>query len=101
MVNRDTDRYDLKIRVGRKTAVIDTTCSHRFWGVTRDTWVAQLIRGSVGRVGDNDRGPSAAAGRWLASTAPEAGSYRPRLSASGERTTSGRAEGDDGTRHPI
>jgi RHS repeat-associated protein len=31
LVHRDTDLYDLTIRVGNKTAVIDTTRSHLFW----------------------------------------------------------------------
>jgi hypothetical protein len=33
MVKRDTDRYDLTIRSGPRTAVIDTTRNHLFWDV--------------------------------------------------------------------
>jgi hypothetical protein len=32
MVKRDTDRYDLTIRSGLRTAIIDTTRNHLFWG---------------------------------------------------------------------
>lgn len=39
MVKRDTDKYDLAIRSGHRTAVIDTTLSHLFWDVTRGRWV--------------------------------------------------------------
>jgi hypothetical protein len=31
LVNLDTDLYDLKIKEGSRTAVIDTTSSHPFW----------------------------------------------------------------------
>jgi Novel toxin 21/Pretoxin HINT domain len=39
LLHHDTDRYNLKVRVGRKTAVIDTTRSHLFWDSTQDKWV--------------------------------------------------------------
>jgi RHS repeat-associated protein len=39
MEKRDTDRYDLTIRSGPRTAVIDTTRNHLFWDVSQDRWV--------------------------------------------------------------
>jgi RHS repeat-associated protein len=38
MVHHDTDRYDLTIKSGRRTAVIDTTRSHLFWDQTTRQW---------------------------------------------------------------
>jgi hypothetical protein len=40
MVKRDTDRYDLTIRSGPRTAVIDTTRNHLFWDAYLHYWVA-------------------------------------------------------------
>jgi hypothetical protein len=34
MVRRDNDKYDLTIRSGHRTAVIDTTRNHLLWDVT-------------------------------------------------------------------
>jgi Pretoxin HINT domain len=31
LIRRDTDLYDLRIKVGGRTAVIDTTSNHPFW----------------------------------------------------------------------
>lgn len=39
MVKRDTNKYDLTIRSGHRTANIDTTRNHLFWDVTRGRWV--------------------------------------------------------------
>jgi hypothetical protein len=40
MVKRDTDKYDLTIRSGHRTAVIDTTSNHLFWDLSLDySWI--------------------------------------------------------------
>lgn len=39
MVKRDTDRYDLTIRAGQRTAVVGTARNHLFWDLTRHQWV--------------------------------------------------------------
>ena len=39
LVHHDTDRYDLKIRAGRRTRVIDTTSNHLFWDASTGRWV--------------------------------------------------------------
>jgi Pretoxin HINT domain len=39
MAKRDTDKYDLTIQFGRRSAVIDTTRNHLFWDVTGGRWV--------------------------------------------------------------
>jgi len=54
MVKRDTDKYDLTIRSGHRTAVIDTTRSHLFLDLTRGGWVKA---GALKR-GDRLRTPS-------------------------------------------
>lgn len=48
MVKRDTDRYDLRIKTARGTAVIGTTTRHLFWDLSRHQWVKAdtLARGS-------------------------------------------------------
>ena len=53
LLHHDTDRYDLKIRAGRRAAVIDTTRRHLFWDLTRHRWVqADRLH-----LGDRLRGP--------------------------------------------
>jgi RHS repeat-associated protein len=39
LVNHDRDLYDLTVRSGNKTAVIDTTSNHLFWDPSLDHWV--------------------------------------------------------------
>ncbi|MGB6457938.1 MAG: Hint domain-containing protein, partial [Streptosporangiaceae bacterium] len=39
LVRHDTDRYDLKVKTTRGTAVIDTTRSHLFWDASTGRWV--------------------------------------------------------------
>lgn len=39
LVRHDTDRYDLRVRTARGTAVIDTTRSHLFFDQTGKRWV--------------------------------------------------------------
>jgi RHS repeat-associated protein len=48
LVHHDSDLYDLKVRSGRTTAVIDTTSSHLFWVPGTHRWVkaAALRRGT-------------------------------------------------------
>ena len=38
MVHHDTNLYDLKIKAGSRTAVIDTTSNHPFWDATSHQW---------------------------------------------------------------
>ena len=49
IVEHDTDLYDLTVRVGGKTAVIQTTAHHRFWDQTtrRWTYADQLAAGDL------------------------------------------------------
>jgi len=70
MVKRDTDKYDLTIRSGHRTAVIDTTRNHLFWDDTLHRWV----KAGALRHGDHLRTPSRSnvtvvGGRAPASTA--------------------------------
>src|SRR5262249_40911248 len=48
LVHYDTNRYNLKIQAGHRTATIETTSNHLFWDVARHRWVmaAALTRGS-------------------------------------------------------
>lgn len=39
LLHHDTNLYNLKIRTGHRRAVIHTTRNHRFWDLTRDSWV--------------------------------------------------------------
>ena len=39
LVHHDTDLYDLTIKAGGRTAVIDTTRSHLFWDPTSRRWI--------------------------------------------------------------
>jgi hypothetical protein len=39
MVHHDTNLYDLKVRTGHRTAVIQTTSNHLFWDATARRWV--------------------------------------------------------------
>jgi hypothetical protein len=39
MVKRDNDKYDLSVRSGHRTTVIDTTRNHLFWDDTLHRWV--------------------------------------------------------------
>jgi hypothetical protein len=39
LVRHDTDLYDLKIRAGNRTAVIQTTSNQLFWDATTSRWV--------------------------------------------------------------
>jgi RHS repeat-associated protein len=39
LVHHDTNRYNLKIKTGKGTAVIHTTTTHLFWDLTRGRWV--------------------------------------------------------------
>jgi hypothetical protein len=39
MVHHDTDKYNLKLRSGNKTAMIRTTRDHLFWDLTRHRWI--------------------------------------------------------------
>ncbi|HEY1918180.1 MAG TPA: Hint domain-containing protein [Streptosporangiaceae bacterium] len=50
MVKRDTDRYDLTIRSGPHTAVIDTTRNHLFWDASLHHWVAANKLSKGGRL---------------------------------------------------
>jgi Pretoxin HINT domain len=54
MVHHDTDLYDLVIRAGIKTAVIDTTRNHPFWDATAHRW----IKASALRHGSHLRTPT-------------------------------------------
>jgi hypothetical protein len=48
MVHHDTNLYDLKIKAGDRTAVIDTTSNHLFWDQTTSRWI-KSCRPQVGR----------------------------------------------------
>jgi hypothetical protein len=39
LVHHDTNLYNLKVRVGDRTAIIGTTSNHPFWDVTASRWV--------------------------------------------------------------
>jgi RHS repeat-associated protein len=66
MVERDTDRYDLTIRAGHRTAVIDTTRSHLFWVPVSRRWV----RAAALKYGDHLRTPSGVAATVIGGRAP-------------------------------
>jgi RHS repeat-associated protein len=44
LVRRDTDLYDLKIRTGKGTALIETTRNHLFWDLSRHKWDGRRAR---------------------------------------------------------
>jgi Pretoxin HINT domain len=45
LLHHDTDRYDLRIKTARGTAVIQTTSSHLFWDATAGRWVKAAALG--------------------------------------------------------
>jgi len=67
LVHHDTDRYDLTIRTGSGTAVIQTTSRHLFWDATSDRWVKAVALGN----GDNLRTPGEATATVSGGRAPK------------------------------
>jgi hypothetical protein len=70
LVHHDTDLYDLTIKTGSRTAVIDTTSNHSFWDASNHRWV----KAAALRYGTRLRAPTGA-------TAVALGGWAPRDSA--------------------
>ncbi len=66
LLHHDTDRYDLTIRAGHRTAVIDTTRNHLFWDLTGHRW----IKADALKYGDHLRGPNGASVTVVAGWTP-------------------------------
>jgi hypothetical protein len=75
LVHHDTDLYDLKVKDGGKTAVIDTTSSHLFWVPGAGGHGGRWVRAGALRYGTRLRTPS---GR---DTAVVTGGWVPRQSS--------------------
>ena len=63
LVHHDSDLYDLKIKVGSHTAIIDTTSNHLFWVPYLDKWIDanKLSKGERLKTPDGaSRSPTAA-----------------------------------------
>ena len=66
MVHHDTDRYNLTIRAGHRTAVIHTTRNHLFWDLSQAKWVEA---GSL-KHGDHLRTPARATATVIGGRVP-------------------------------
>ena len=64
MVHHDTDRYDLKIKAGKRTSVIHATAGHLFWDVTAKRWVKASDLRQGDRLRTPDRGIVTVAGGY-------------------------------------
>ena len=58
LIHHDTDLYDLKIRAGTRTAVIDTTSSHLFWVPPTGHRAGRWMKAGALKYGTHLRTPS-------------------------------------------
>ncbi|HEX6524356.1 MAG TPA: DUF4258 domain-containing protein, partial [Streptosporangiaceae bacterium] len=69
-IHRDTNLYDLKIRAGTRTAVIDTTSGHLFWTLATSGHGGRWVKAAALRYGTRLRTPTG-------TTATVLGGYTP------------------------
>jgi hypothetical protein len=72
--HRDTDLYDLKIRAGTKTAVIDTTSNHLFWVPGAGGHAGQWAKAGSLRRGTRLRTPTGGTATVLGGRTPKVAS---------------------------